>query len=235
LYSDIEYKANDFADQQKLVNSATTGPLIVYREGTMVFATNADSPKVSIPRFRDATGMTFNITGKTREVSIRRLTFKVETNDLNEDGDDNDMLERYANTNPFDLAKLYVHGPDKDDRDRIVPTTTTFSIFDKSAALLDTTPDGLQTGNGDYGLFVLNFGSNPIVLTPGQTLSFDLDIDTSLVSNGNTYTVRTRLLGDIKSASTSEANLLWDDGSNISASGYLLEGLDLTGNTLSIQ
>lgn len=234
VYSQLEYRSSDFPNQNKLSDATAPGPLIVYREASMAFSPNANAPKGSVTRFAKTTVLTFNVTGKTRETRIRRLTFKLETNDSNEEGDDNDLLERYANRNPFDVIGLYAHGPVKEDRGRLVPITTTFAIFDKSAALLDTTPDGLQTGGGDYGLFILDFGSNPITLSPGQTLTLDLDIDTSLFSTGDEWWVRARLLGDMKSTSVSEANLLWDDGTNISSTSYLLEGLDLSSALLSI-
>lgn len=233
-YSELYYGSSDFTNAQKLVNSASAGPLIIYRESTVAFSAHPDSPKSPVTRFSDSTTLTFNVTGETGTVGLHRLTFKIETNDINVTGDDNDLLERYANLNPFDFARLYGHKADRDDRVRIVPHTTTFAIYDKSSALLDTTPDGLQTGSGDYGIVVMEFGGSPIELSAGQIAAFDFDLDTTMVSAGETYTIRSRLLGDSKLAAVSEANFLWNDGSDITTTGYLVEGLELSGSILGI-
>lgn len=234
LYSGLQYTEGQFGDLLKLDDNTSSGPLALFRLGSVSFGAHADSPKTTVTRYNTIPVLTFNLTAKDHAISITKLTVRVETSDVDKNGDDNDFFERVADTFANSVIRLAAHGPDIDDRNFYSPTTVDFAIYDKSTNTLDTTPAGLQTDAGDYGVFVLNFSGSALTVQPGQTLAIDVDINTTLISSVQSESIRARLLGDTQSTAVSQANLHWNDGSNIITTGYLVGGLDLLGSNLSV-
>ena len=64
--------------------------------------------------------------------SITQLTVRVDTSDIDVDGDDNDFFERIADLFADDVIRLAAHGPDIDDRDFFAPSSVHFGIYDAS-------------------------------------------------------------------------------------------------------
>ncbi len=233
-YSEAEYTNDNFGDANRLQNKTTNSGLLVFRQGTVVVTGHPDTPTGTINRYRTLPVLTFNITAKDKPMSIHRLTFKIETNDLDEDGDDNDYFERVADRIANTTIALANHHEDLDERAFIHPAVT-YKFFDASAGQFVEDARGLQTALGDYAVFVLDFGSSPLSIAAGTTQAYDFDLDTTLFTPEEGMHVRVRVLGDTKGTADSQANFVWSDGSNIKTSGYLVSGLDLQGGYISVR
>lgn len=233
-YSLMPHTGDHFTNAGRLTNATSASPLTLFRQATLQFTNNTSSPSGVISRYNKKPVLIFNVTAKDGPVKIHQLTFRIETSDVNVEGDDNDFLERFADVFANERSGLYGHSDDLEERGRFGAQTVMFKIFDASAILFDDTPAGLQTGSGDYGLLVYNFGGNPITLDENQSLTLDFDLDTTLISADTSTSLKIRLLGDSKGSGTSEANFLYDDGTGIKASGYLIGGLELSSATMAV-
>ncbi len=227
VYSKMQYTDDHFADSARLTNATSSSPLTLFRQSYPQFSAHAASPTGSVERYAHKAVLTFTVTAKEGPVKLNQLTFRIDTSDINVTGDDNDFFERFADTFANESSSLYTHAAEIDDRGRINAQSVTLKIYDFSAGNFDDTPAGLQTGSNDYGLLVYQLGT-PITLIEDETISFDFDLDTTLFSTDTSNTLKVRLLGDTKSTALSQANFLYDDGSNIKSTGYLVPGLDLT-------
>lgn len=232
-YSQLQYTDDHFADSTRLTNATSSSPLTLFRQSYPQFTAHAASPTGSVERYAHKAVLTFTVTAKEGAVKLNQFTFRIDTTDINVNGDDNDFFERFADTFANESSGLYTHAAEIDDRGRINAQSVVLKIYDFSTGNFDDTPAGLQTGANDYGLLVYQLGST-ITLAKDETISFDFDLDTTLFSTDTSNTLKVRLLGDTKSTALSQANFLYDDGSNIKTTGYLVSGLDLSSSTLSI-
>ncbi len=223
-----------FADTKKISDTTSAGNIIVLREGNIAVSPAPTTPTGVINKLNKAVVMNFSLTASKRDITVKKLTFRVDTNDVNVDGDDNDMLEKIANGVPGDTFALYSYDEDLDERTKFSTGSLSFAIVDGTTKTVYTSPDGIQTGTGDYGLFTYDFGGGGIKVTKGSTLSYMVDFDTTHGSTEKESTLRIKLLGDNQSTAGSEANFLWNDGSNKFATGYLISGLDHSGAQLTI-
>lgn len=221
-----------FPDSTKLTDTASISPVTILRSGNASFRIHQDSPTENIYPFTETSVLVFNIAAIDNAIKIYKITFKIETNDVNTAGADNDILERWSNMTPTQISKLYRYNTDPDKKTRMIPQSVTYGIFDNSLNDIDTTPTGLETGVGDYGVLVYNFGGSYLRIPAGETLSFEFEIDTTTATPQFSTSLKIKILGDDISTATSEANFLWDEGSGIQATGYLVLGLDLSSHTL---
>jgi hypothetical protein len=165
-------------------------------------------------------------------VQLDTLTFRVDPSDIGTTGDDNDLLEYWADVNgdsrdDDDIVDLIDMGTGdvlaeagSDDVD--------FSIYDSSAATRDTSPAGITTASGDYGLITVTFASLLSISSTGRTLSLELDL-TGFADDEGTVTVT--LLGS--------SDFVWGDGSyalgSSSLTGTGVSGIPLSGSTVTIE
>ena len=234
-YGQFEYTNDYFADTAKLRNKTSSGPLMLYRQGIVTIGSNTESPTGTVTRYNKQPLLTFNISAQGHAISVHQLTFKVESSDIDEDGDDNDFFERVANIPASQVVGIASHNQQTTERRYLGVQSVVFKLYDASTSTLDDTPNGIATAPGDYGIFVINFGSSPITVAAGQTTAYDFDLDTTLLAFEEEETIKVRLLGDAKGNATSQAYFLWSDGSNIQTSGYLVNGLDLIGSTIAVR
>ncbi len=165
-------------------------------------------------------------------VQLDTLTFRVDPSDIGTTGDDNDLLEYWADVNgdsrdDDDIVDLIDVAADdvlaeasNDDVD--------FSIYDSSAAARDTSPAGITTASGDYGLITVTFASPLSISSTGRTLSLELDLS-GLAGDEGTVTVT--LLGS--------SDFVWGDGSyalgSSSLTGTGVSGIPLSSSTITIE
>lgn len=235
VYSNVGMTSDHFADKNKLDDKTTNGSLLVLRQGFISFSSHPDTPKTSVTRYNKIPVLTFSVSAKEHEVTIRQLSFRVDSSDVDVDGEDNDFFERVADTFANTVIGISTHHPDISERTSVPTQSVTFKLYDASTGGFSSAPGSVVTDTGDYGFFTVNFGSSPITIPAGTTRSYDVDINTTLVSADDEANIKIRMLGDGKSTPASQANLLWNDGSNVLGTGYLVPGLDLQGFTLSVQ
>lgn len=233
-YTNLPYTIDHFADSTKMKDDTSVGSLVLLRQGFLSFKPHPETPTGQVTRYNKIPVLTFSVAAEEHDITLRQLTIRVDTSNVDEDGDDNDFFENAANTFPSNVIGMASHHLDIDERTIVAPQSVTFELYDASTGAFDDTPDGIQTNEGDYGLFTLNFGSNPLHIEAGTSRDYDIDINTVLITSEHEETIKVRLLGDIQSITESQANVLWNDGSNILGTGYLVPGLDLLGFTLSV-
>lgn len=163
---------------------------------------------------------------------LESLAFKVEPNDVDESGSDNDLLERLADVN----------GDSQDDNDVATLLDDTagdelgegsdghvdYFIYDKSANARDATPAGLDTATGDYGVVVITFTTSHTLLAAPHEYVFQLR---TIGMAGDNPTVKATLLGG--------TDFRWNDGSASSdiadQDGTSVDGLPVDGPTVHIE
>lgn len=161
---------------------------------------------------------------------LKTITFKIQPNDEGESGSDNDLLERLADVN----------GDAQDDNDVATLTDETsnddlgeggdghidFSIYDRSANVLDTTPAGLDTASGDYGVVTIEFTTSQTLWSTPHEYAFFLR---TIGIVGQYPKVSATLLGG--------SDFVWNDGSTstLSQDGDGVDGLPVSGPTVSIE
>jgi hypothetical protein len=152
---------------------------------------------------------------------IEQMTFKVETSDtgyrFGDENDDNDLLEYWADVNgdaadDDDIVTL------RDDDGDVLGEGSSgeieFSIYDVSERRIDNTPQGLTTGNNDYGLIVYKFRQPVPVYTADHELELSLDLRGIARDNQN---IRVHLLGG--------NDFIWGDGTR-DGEGIAGSGID---------
>lgn len=144
---------------------------------------------------------------------LSRLAFKVEPDDVGTRGTRSDLLEKLAEVN----------GDARDDNDVAAFVDVTedeelaegsdgqidFFIYDASEKTLDTTPSGLETASGDYGVIVLEFSTPYALFTTSREYAFRLR---TIGMAGTDPDVRVTLLGGM--------DFVWTDGTSAAAIGY---------------
>lgn len=234
LTTETSFTEGSFADTTRLQDLTGQGNLIILRNGNMSVTPHTSRPEGLINRQPSSHVFSFTLNSLRERNSIRKLTFELETSDVNRDGDDNDLLEKIADASLAETIALYTYNADNDNRTRIFPSQLSYAIKSKTTNEVDFTPQDRQTSNRDTGIFVFTFSGSGISINEGESLSYMLEFNTTLLTTEEESTIKFRLLGDKETTSVSEANFLWDDGSQVFSSGYLINGLDLSGSTLSI-
>ncbi len=161
---------------------------------------------------------------------VNTLTFKIETNEEGTDRADNDLFEKWAEVN----------GDSQDDNELVTLSDETsgtdelaegeighidFSLYDASAKTTDTTPSGLETGNGDYGILLFTFDSPLTIYATAHT--YQLSLNTEGIA-GKSPTIKATILGG--------DNFVWDDGSGSDdQNGDVIEKLPVAGSTIKIE
>ncbi len=161
---------------------------------------------------------------------VNTLTFKIETNEEGTDRADNDLFEKWAEVN----------GDSQDDNELVTLVDETggeedlaegntghiyFSLYDASTKTIDTTPSGLETGSGDYGILVYEFTSSLTSYSTART--YLLLLNTEGIA-GKSPTIKVTLLGG--------DDFIWEDGSGSGdQNGDTVESLSVAGSTIKIE
>jgi hypothetical protein len=231
--SGYRYTEEDFGEA--ISDETEIGSEAVVRRNEPVFDLASDQPDRSQSRSRETPLLRFTVrsTGDGT-AEIERLTFKVIPSDVGYETSqyqtfDNDLLEELADLNgdaqdDNSVAELV----DEEHNDTIGEDSTTsldFWMYDASEDAIDETPAGLDTGPGDYGLLVYDFGSVPLrTHTTDRLYEFSLNVE-GLAAGAQT--VRIELLG--------AGDLLWNDGSATPTTedGTGVNDLPVRGSTIS--
>ncbi|EKD33311.1 MAG: hypothetical protein ACD_76C00046G0002 [uncultured bacterium] len=173
----------------------------------------------------------FSVSSKGEGVpEIKRLTFKITSTDVGTVGSDNDLFERWADVNGdylddddiIDLYEIENQQPLAENGSGSID----FSIYDASSHAIDSTPQGIDTASGDYGLITIDFTTTLKAYAPSKTYLLVADVLSKIAGDG--YSVRATLQTD--STQIAE-NLIWSDGTGLgsSLSGQFISGLPIKG------
>lgn len=220
MTSGERFTDDDFGDA--VINNAETGERFsVVRAGEPVIelteeqpSTNSRGSNVEVMRLAtrsNGDGVTY----------IEKLTFEVETSDagyqFGNESDDNDLLEYWADVNGDDADDDDIVTLRNDDGDVLGEGSSgeiEFSIYDVSERRADDTPQGLTTGNNDYGIIVYKFRQPVPVYTADHELELSLDLRD--IARGDQH-IRVRLL--------SGNDFMWGDGTR-AGEGLAGAGID---------
>jgi len=180
----------------------------------LVAARHASTPSGTVARGQAVEVLRFTLTAAPEGAArVRKLAFRIEPGDVNRDGADSDVLERWADVNGdaaddndlLELRRLRADGG-YDVIGEGFEASVRYGIVRDGAA--DMTPQGVDTRYGDQGLIEMAFaeGSEHLIAA-GETATFVLALKTDSFTIG-TWTLKSRLLGG--------ADFLWTDA----PSGY---------------
>ena len=231
VLSGVLFDAGDVGDAISI--SAEDGSTASVRKN-LVSVTSLNSSIDTTPSTAGGAEVLRFTLGSTGEGSsqIYTLTFRVDPSDIATTGDDTDLLEYWADVNG--------DAHDDDDILDLIDLTSNdevgegsagdidFSLYDYSAATRDTSPAGITTASGDYGLLTIEFATPLTVTSVGRTLSLELDLRGLAADTGS---VSVDLLGS--------SEFVWGDGSNelgaSSLTGTGVSGLALSGAEITIE
>lgn len=238
--SDVIFTENNFGLGYLSNKTRTTNQMMI-RKTKLEVALNPATPTGSAPGRGFVQMLKFDLTANTAgQAKVKELTFKINTTDVGTVGANNDLLEKLADiTNEYgnNIGRGDLHFAEdlNNPLGEVYTGSISYSIYDASIRTIDTTPSGLETGNGDYGLlkFTFNYGSE-IIIPAGTTRTLVFELNTSGLVSGVVYgpqRVWATLSDDSRDASTSNNNFEWNDG-EADATGYLVSSLPVVGRIL---
>lgn len=215
------------------VPTGTSSDLTV-RLTDLVAARHEATPSGAVGRGQAVEVLRFTLTaGQERDARLRKLSFRLKPEDIDRDGADSDVLERWAD----------IDGDDADDNRLIELRRMTGAGYDivgegleasirygiVRAGVADMTPQGLNTDFGDEGLIEIAFaeGSEHLIAA-GTSVTYALALKTDNFTTG-TWTLETRLLGG--------ADFLWSDvpsGFHAPWDGAATLGIPIISPTLTV-
>ncbi len=231
--SGIRLTHDDFGD--KLTNNTIAGTSSTVRKNEPIIALSDDQPKSDQDRTDETEIFNFSMhTNGEGRSEINKITFQIQPSDvgyeLNNVSEDNDLLEYLADVNgdtadDNDVAELI----DLETGDTLgegADGHIDFYIYDESTGLIDTTPAGLDTASGDYGLLVYEF-TNPISLY-GTERNYSFSLNTTGLAIG-VQTIQISILDD--------DDFLWSDGTwkGRNENGVGITTLPLDGQKVTFQ
>jgi hypothetical protein len=230
--SELEFTSPDFLHDDRLIDNTDLGGLTLLRTGHPSFARLPESPSGLTARFNQAPVLQFSITAEDDDIAFNRLTFELDTSDVEVEGPNNDMLESLLNIDDDEAGRLFFISESEGEIEMRGPTTT-FTLVSKSKGHL-TEPSDYESTLDDYGLLSFDFSPTPYRISKGNTLKFLLRLNTDTVSINQSSVLKLTLLGDDDSTHIANANFRWHESSEIYSTGYLVPGIPIT-NSLSFQ
>jgi hypothetical protein len=187
-----------------------TGPAsdLAVRLTELVAARHAATPSGTVVRGQAVPVLRFTLAAAPEgEARVRRLAFRVKTGDVDRDGHDSDVLERWADVDGdaaddnrlIELRRAVGAGYEVVGED--VDASVRYGIV--RAGVADMTPQGFATDYGDEGLILVEFSADSeLVVAAGETADFTLALKTDSFTVGP-QSLEVRLLGG--------ADFLWSD------------------------
>jgi len=232
-YTGKEFEEKDFFGGN-LIYSISSIPSFVLRNGYPEFGLNSLSPSGLIERNRKSEILRFNISNPTlKDIEIDKLTFKIYSTDVGHS--ERDLLEYLADVNgdfydDDDIVNLYFVDRSSSYLAEGDSGIISFSIYDYSSGVLDTSPSDFITDNNDYGIIQFKFYGDDMIFSAGESKVLVLELHTSYMASGSRY-LDVELLGDNEGDSISSSNINWNDGFR-DINGYLISGVPVEGHRL---
>jgi hypothetical protein len=227
--SGYDFDEDDFDDA--LIDSTEDGEASSVRR-SMVSIDRVSGTPTSQERDGNSELIRFSLVSEGEGTAkLKKITFKIDTNEEGKSGPDNDLLEDLADINGDAQDDNGVSDLDDESTGDEVGEGDEghidFSIYDSSRREIDTTPAGLDTGSGDYGLVAYEFTTPLTVYTSPREYSFGLD--TRGLASGTGKTIKVTILGG--------DDFVWSDGTTAGSNltGDEIVDLPLAGPTVEFE
>lgn len=230
--SERTFTSTGFLHDDELIDSTAEGSLIILRQSLPSFLFDSASPSGQITRFNESAVLQFQVSAVHDTIELEQLSFEIDSSDAGNEGINNDLLENMLDLDDNDAGHLALIGAIDGQETRLLGPQTTYTLVSKTAGKMTESND-YESTKDDYGLLTFDFGLAPYRITKGNTATFLLRLNTTTVSIHESANIRISLLSDEDETVPQNANFQWDDGSDNSATGYLIPGLPVV-NSVSL-